>query len=76
MKLIEFLANNAIDEAWLKGFDKGFDEGISVLKEFAKRLKEKASYLETENRGLSENSIDYALDEILEEYRYDGTRTD
>ena len=65
---IELLDVDALDKAWLKGFDKGFDEGISVLKEFAKGLKEKASYLETENRGLSENSIDYALDEILKEY--------
>ena len=68
MKLIEFLANNAIDEAWLKGFDKGFDEGISVLKEFAKRLKEKASYRVNGNCGLSENGIDQTLDEILKEY--------
>ena len=76
MKLIELLAEDTIDKAWLKGFNKGFDDGISVLKEFAKRLKEKASYLETENRGLGESSIDWALDEILKEYRYDGTRTD
>lgn len=73
---IELLDVDALDKAWLKGFDKGFDDGISVLKEFAKRLKEKASYLETENRGLGESSIDWALDEILKEYRYDGTRTD
>ena len=73
---IELLDVDALDKAWLKGFDKGFDGGIIVLKKFAERLKEKASYLETENCGLSENSIDYALDEILEEYRYDGTRTD
>ena len=71
---IELLNGDALDKAWLKGFDKGFDEGISVLKEFAKRLKEKASYLETENRGLSESSIDWALDEILEEYRHDSGR--
>ena len=71
MKLIELLAEDTIDKARLKSFNKGYNEGISVLKEFAKRLKEKASYLETENRGLSENSIARTLDEILEEYRYE-----
>ena len=65
---IELLNGDALDKAWLNGFDRGFDEGVIVLKEFAKRLKEKASYLETENRGLGESSIDWALDEILKEY--------
>ena len=71
---LELLDVDALDKAWLKGFDKGFDEGISVLKEFAKRLKEMASYQATGNCGLSEIDIAQALDEILEEYRYDGTR--
>ena len=45
------------------------------LKQFAERLKEKASYLETENRGLGESSVDRELDEILKVYRYDETRS-
>lgn len=72
---IELLDVDALDKAWLKGFDKGFDEGVIVSKEFAKRLKEKASYLETENRGLGESSVDRELDEILKVYRYDETKS-
>lgn len=49
---------------------------LQAVKEFAERLKEKASYRATGNCGLSEIGIDQTLDEILEEYRYDGTRTD
>ena len=45
------------------------------VKEFAERLKEKASYLETENRGLGESSVDRELDEILKVYRYDETKS-
>lgn len=73
---IEFINADVINKAWLKGFDRGFDEGVIVLKYFAKRLKEIANYKATGNCGLSEIDIDKTLDEILKEYRYDGTRTD
>ena len=62
MKLNEFLANNAIDEAWLKGFNKGFDKGISVLKELAEKVKEE---LVTPHIFGGEKTI---IDEVLKEY--------
>ena len=62
MKLNEFLANNAIDEAWLKGFNKGFDKGISVLKELAEKVKEE---LATPHILGGEKTI---IDEVLKEY--------
>lgn len=82
MKLIELLAEDTIDKARLKSFDKGYNEGISVLKEFAEKVKEKlfsifgktiCSDLDTEDIT---NIIDELLDEILEETQDDGTRTD
>ena len=66
---IELLNGDALDKAWLNGFDRGFDEGVIVLKEFAKRLKEIASYKATGNCGLSEIGIDQTLDELLKEYK-------
>ena len=75
MKLIELLAEDTIDKACLKSFNKGYNEGISVLKEFAEKVKEKAlSHCRTINcheLTFIETTIDELLDEILEEAQDD-----
>ena len=80
MKLIELLAEDTIDKVRLKSFDKGYNEGISVLKKFAEKVKEKAlSHCRAINcyeLKFIETTIDELLDEILEEAQDDGTRTD
>ena len=43
MKLIELLAEDTIDKAWLNGFNRGYNEGVIALKGFAKKLKESIS---------------------------------
>lgn len=80
MKLIELLAEDTIDKAWLKGFNKGYNEGVSALKKFAEKVKEKAlshcRIINCYELTFIETTIDELLDEILEETQDDGTRTD
>lgn len=64
---IELLDVDALDKAWLKGFDKGFDEGISVLKEFAERLKKRTILYSGINVKYEAITADI-IDELLKEY--------
>lgn len=64
---IELLDVDALDKAWLKGFDKGFDEGISVLKEFAEKLWNKVKD-EGIDYKIGLRALGEEIDELLKEY--------
>ena len=62
---IELLDEDALDKAWLNGFNRGYNEGVIALKGFAKKLKEYAR----ECKAHGYDGIDeYDIDELLKEY--------